>query len=110
MSKDNPQLTASCRCGRVALEAHGRPIMRVSCHCHSCQEAGRQFEQRFARAVLEPDGGTAYVLFRKDRVAFAMGSDRLQEFRLTPGSPTRRVVASCCNSPMFLEFSKGHWL
>ena len=25
-------------------------------------------------------------------------------------SSTRRVVASCCASPMFLDFKKGHWL
>src|SRR5262249_36208097 len=33
------------------------------------------------------------------------GSEHLQ-FRLTPDSPTRRVVASCCNSAMLLEFTK----
>lgn len=34
----------------------------------------------------------------------------LRERRLTPSSPTRRVVASCCNTPVFLEFQRGHWL
>ena len=27
-----------------------------------------------------------------------------------PDSPTRRVVAKCCNSSIFLDFTKGHWL
>jgi hypothetical protein len=30
--------------------------------------------------------------------------------RLKPESPTRRMVATCCNSAMFLDFTKGHWL
>src|SRR3546814_43789 len=38
------------------------------------------------------------------------GSDRLGEHRLTPDSPTRRFVTRCCNSPIALEFTKGHWL
>ena len=35
---------------------------------------------------------------------------RLKEFRLTPTSKTRRVVATCCNTPVFAEFHGGHWL
>jgi hypothetical protein len=34
----------------------------------------------------------------------------LREFRLSEKSPTRRVVAACCNTPIFLEFQHGHWL
>ena len=40
----------------------------------------------------------------------ANGQDYLEERRLKPDSPTRRVVATCCNSAMFLDFTKGHWL
>jgi hypothetical protein len=39
-----------------------------------------------------------------------MGQKYLEERRLKPDSPTRRVLATCCNSAMFLEFTKGHWL
>jgi hypothetical protein len=39
-----------------------------------------------------------------------MGQEYLEERRLKPDSPTRRVVATCCNSAMFLDFTKGHWL
>ncbi len=53
-----------------------------------------------------PDGGTGFVLVRSDRVRCVKGGDKLQEHRLKPDSPTRRVLATCCNSPMFLEFSK----
>jgi hypothetical protein len=38
------------------------------------------------------------------------GQEYLEEHRLKPDSPTRRVIATCCNSAMFLDFSKGHWL
>src|SRR3546814_8177686 len=47
---------------------------------------------------------------RKDRIEWLSGSDRLGEHRLTPESPTRRFVARCCNAPIALEFTKGHWL
>jgi hypothetical protein len=39
-----------------------------------------------------------------------MGQEHLEEHRLKPDSPTRRVIATCCNSGMFLDFTKGHWL
>ena len=109
--KQPKRLSAACRCGKVKLEAVGRPILAASCYCASCQEAGSRFEQlAFASAVLNPDGGTDYVLYRKDRVQCAMGQEHLEEHRLRPDSPTRKVIATCCNSAMFLEFTKGHWL
>jgi hypothetical protein len=40
----------------------------------------------------------------------AEGFPRVEEHRLKPDSPTRRVVATCCNSAMFLDVTKGHWL
>ena len=52
----------------------------------------------------------AEILYRKDRVQCVMGLEHLEEHRLKPESPTRRVVATCCNSAMFLDFTKGHWL
>jgi hypothetical protein len=38
------------------------------------------------------------------------GEALLREYRLKPESTTRRVLATCCNSAMFLEIGKGHWL
>src|SRR6202045_2388273 len=109
--KHQKHLSEICRCGKVRLEAVGRPILTASCYCASCQEAGRQFEQlASAPPVLNPDGGTDFVLYRKDRVECAMGQEHLGERRLRPESPTRRVVATCCNSAMFLDFTGGHWL
>jgi hypothetical protein len=60
--------------------------------------------------VLDSDSGTGVILYRKDRVRCAMGQEYLEERRLKPASPTRRVIATCCNSAMFLDFTKGHWL
>jgi hypothetical protein len=104
-------LSEICRCGKVKLEAVGRPILTASCYCASCQEAGSRFERlAFAPPVLNADGGTDYVLVRKDRVQCVSGQEHLEERRLKPDSPTRRVIATCCNSGMFLDFTKGHWL
>jgi hypothetical protein len=104
-------LSETCRCGKVKLEVVGRPILIGSCYCASCQQAGSRFEQlASAPSVLNPNGGTDYVLYRKDRVQCVSGQAYLREQRLKPDSPTRRVIATCCNSPMFLDFTKGHWL
>jgi hypothetical protein len=103
--------SAICRCGKVKFEAVGRPILTGLCYCTSCQEAGRQFEQlASAPPVLDLDSGTGVILYRKDRVQCVTGQEYLEERRLKPDSPTRRVVATCCNSAMFLDFTKGHWL
>ena len=104
-------LSATCQCGKVKFEASGPPILTCSCYCTSCQEAGRRFEQlTSAPPALDPDNGTGFVLYRKDRVQCVTGQEYLEEHRLKPDSPTRRVIATCCNSAMFLDFTKGHWL
>jgi hypothetical protein len=109
--EDSQSLTASCLCGAVTFETAGSPIMSVICHCTSCRTAGRRIEERpGAPAVLDAVGGTAFLLYRKDRLRCTRGSEKLETLRLKPDSPTRRLVARCCNAPMALEFSKGHWL
>lgn len=101
----------SCRCGQFQLRLERAPILCAECHCTSCRTAGAQLQQLpAAEPVLEDNGGTRFVLYRKDRVFFTRGRELLREHRLTPTSPTRRVVASCCNTPVFLEFQRGHWL
>src|ERR1700748_1375003 len=109
--KQPKHLFAMCQCGKVKFEAVGPPILTGSCYCTSCQEAGRRFEQlASAPPVLDPDSGTSVILFRKDRVQCVMGQEYLEERRLKPDSPTRRVAATCCNLAMFLDFTKGHLL
>jgi hypothetical protein len=102
---------ATCSCQHVAIELSGEPIVAASCYCASCQQAGQRFELDLGTGpVRDNDAGTRYVLYRKDRLRFTSGHDRLQEHRLTPSSFTRRLVATCCNTPMFLDMTKGHWL
>ena len=50
------------------------------------------------------------VLWRKDQLECVRGSERLEGHRLTPESPSRRIVASCCQTPMFGDFTKGFWV
>lgn len=66
--------------------------------------------RRCLTPVLDADGGTDVVLYRKDRVQCVQGGERLEAHRIKPQSATRRMVAGCCNSAMFLEVTKGHWL
>jgi hypothetical protein len=109
--KKHENLFSICRCGKVKLEAVGTPIVTLAFYCRSCLEAGQRLELSVSSPpVLGADGGTDVVVYRKDRVRCVMGAEYFEEHRLKPGSPTRRVVATCCNSAMFLDSTKGHWL
>ena len=67
--------TARCSCGSVEIEALGAPITSAVCYCDSCQAGAREIEALpNAAPVLGPDGGTAYILYRKDRVKYAKGA------------------------------------
>jgi hypothetical protein len=101
----------SCACGKVHIEAEQTPIISTECHCNSCRSAGARLAALPASTpVREQNGGTHYILYRKDRVRIVEGAELLREFRLSDKAPTRRVVATCCNTPVFLEFKGGHWL
>jgi len=103
--------TSSCACGHVQCEAVGAPILCGVCYCVDCQEGGRRIEALpHAARVRDPDGGTPYLTYRDDRFRCVSGDELLVEYRLKPQSPTRRVVASCCNSGMFLKFGPGFWV
>lgn len=111
MGRDMQTQSAACRCGQVAFEVRGAPLVRAICYCDSCRTAGTAFPQASGDSkVVDDDGGTDLVLYRKDRVGPVRRVELLREHRLKPDSPTRRMVATCCNTPMFLEFTKGHWL
>jgi hypothetical protein len=104
-------MSVSCSCGKVECEAVGSPIVAVACYCDDCQQGSRQIEVLpHAPPVRDEDGGTPYLLYRKDRFKCSKGSELLRDLRIREKSPTRRVVASCCNSAMYLDFEKGHWL
>ena len=104
----NPPMTASCSCGSVEFRAFGAPIVSSVCYCDDCQTGARQIEALpDARPVSDPDGGTAYILYRKDRIECAKGGALLKSYKIKESSPTNRVVATCCNSAMFVSFDKG---
>jgi len=101
----------SCACGRVRCEAAGAPIVSAVCYCLDCQEGGRRIEALpNAPLVRDLDGGTPYLTFRDDRFRCLAGEELLEDHRLKPDSHTRRVVASCCNTGMFLKFDPGFWV
>jgi len=110
--KPLPFMTATCSCGAVELKAFGRPIVSNVCYCDDCRKGSEQIEALpNAVAVRDPDGGTAYILYRKDRIACSKGAEFLRSYKLKESSPTNRVVAACCNSAMFLNFDRGpHWV
>lgn len=102
----------ACRCGAVRLEVVGEPILSVECLCTSCRTAAAELEARpGAPRILTATGGTPFVLCRADRVRFADGAvEHLRAHRLHTDATTRRVIASCCDTPVFLQIDHGHWL
>src|SRR5215469_3671439 len=101
-----------CQCGSVELECIGAPITRVVCYCDDCQEGSRQIEALpNARPAQDPDGGTGYVVYRRDRLRPSKGASLLKGYKIRERSATNRVVATCCNSAMFLNFDdRKHWV
>lgn len=107
-------MTASqlaCRCGEVQLTLDGPHIAAVECLCGSCQAAAQTLEALpGAVSILDEKGATPFVMHRKDRLVVSAGHDKLKSYRISHDAGTRRVVASCCNTPIFMELKGGHWL
>jgi hypothetical protein len=100
-----------CSYGSVEYKAIGEPIQTAACHCDDCQRGSRDIESLpNAPRILDSAGGSGYVQYRRDRIECLKGESFLQERRIDGESFTKRVVASCCHSAMFLDFEKGHWL
>jgi hypothetical protein len=108
----NDPVSPQCSCGAVVLALRGAPIGSFACYCDTCQEGSRRIEALpHAPAVREPDGGTEYVLYRKDRVAYAKGQELVKGYKLEQSPKTNRVVATCCNSAMMMRFDDArHWI
>jgi hypothetical protein len=101
-------MTATCACGRVEVKAFDKPIASAVCYCDDCRKGAAQIEALpNAPAVRDGDGGTAYILYRRDRFECASGADLLKPYKLKDRSPTNRVVATCCNTAMFVNFDRG---
>jgi len=103
--------TVACKCNGVKIELTGSPILASVCHCVDCQRGSAQLEHLpGAPKILDRWGGTPYVLYRKDRIRLLQGRELLVEQRIEEEKNTRRIVASCCNSPVLLDFEPGHWV
>ena len=107
-----PHHSSSCACGAVQLETFGPPIDAVACHCADCRAAAKQIEELSgAPPILDAGGGTAFLVFRKDRMRPVQGAQRLRGLKLTPSSATTRYVATCCGAMLYLGFDDGrHWV
>lgn len=107
-----PEVIVSCICGSVALKALGAPITSVICYCGDCQRGSRELVSLpNAAPVQDADGGTAYVVYRKDRVMPVKGAALLKNHKLDAASATNRVVATCCNTAMLMSFDDSrHWV
>ena len=108
----NPSRTAVCSCGSVELEAQGSPIVTAACYCEDCQAGSGQIEALpNAPALLDEHGGTAYVVYRKDRIQCTKGAQFLKAHKVREKTVTNRMVATCCNSAMLMNFDDGkHWV
>ena len=103
--------TLKCTCGKVRIEVEKAPIISAECCCTSCREAGTRLQALpGAPTIMNKIGATRFVLYRKDRASIIEGESELKAFRLSSEAATRRVVAACCNTPVYLEFDGGHWL
>ncbi|MFZ0498170.1 MAG: hypothetical protein WAU49_10685 [Steroidobacteraceae bacterium] len=105
-------MIAVCACGKVEIEAVGTPITISVCYCDDCQEGARQIEVLpGAPPILDTGGGSAYLVYRKDRVSCSRGAELLKPLKIRAMSPTNRVIAACCNSAMMLSFDDDkHWI
>ena len=103
---------ARCTCGSVEFQATGIPITSVTCYCDDCQEGARQIEALpNAARILDSDGGSGYLVYRKDRVHCVKGNQLLRPYKIRERSATNRVVATCCNAAMILNFDDSkHWV
>jgi hypothetical protein len=100
-----------CACGWTRFEAQGAPILVSECLCSSCRAAAdRLAKLPGARNILTSYGATPCAEYGKDRVRLLSGAEHLKEFRLSADAGSRRVVATCCNTPVFLEMKGAHWL
>jgi hypothetical protein len=101
---------STCQCGAVQCEAIGRPIISGICYCDDCRAGAAVVEKLDgAPTIRTDDGGTHYLTFRDDRFTCTQGTEKLIPIKRSANASTARMVASCCNTAMYLKFAKGHW-
>ena len=104
----HPVHTAHCACGAVQITLDAAPIAALSCCCDDCQAAAAELEALDgAPAFREPCGGTPAMLFHKTALKITRGRDKLTPYRLREDARTKRMVATCCNSFLYVAFDRG---
>lgn len=99
-------LALQCECGRVECQSKRPPMLTATCYCDDCQAAAKEIKaDGTGPQVADPDGGTALSLLRIDGFRTVKGAELLVPHQLRKSSPTSRVVASCCNSAMYISFT-----
>jgi hypothetical protein len=105
MTAKNPSHVARCRCGQVEIGAWAEPLVVAACYCDDCQAATERLAASTRRApAVSADGGTEFMVFRRDRIACIRGPENLEAMRLTDATKTRRMIARCCATPMYAGF------
>lgn len=101
-----------CRCGKIQITAIGKPITSVVCYCDDCQNGGKLLNELSSEnKVSDMQGGTPYVLFRKDKIIYDFDKNLLKGLKLKSSSPTNRNYSACCLTPMFINFDDNkHWI
>ncbi|WP_088307878.1 DUF6151 family protein [Novosphingobium sp. B 225] len=108
MSQMLPVHVLRCACGAVECRASGDPIGTAVCYCDDCQAAAHSLAERPGAApAADEDGGTALTLFHRKRFTCTRGADRLEQVKLRSDSATFRMIATCCDSMMYLGFERG---
>ncbi len=108
---ENFEYNSSCNCGKVRFKAFGDPILTGVCYCDDCQAGGRLMESlEGAPDVLDSDGASSTLVFRDDRFECISGEEFLENVSHKDRSWTKRYVATCCNSGMYIKFEPGHWV
>jgi hypothetical protein len=112
MTKTTPNHVAQCRCGAVEIGGWGDPLVVAACYCDDCQAASERLAASANGApAARADGGTEFMVFRRDRIACMRDAENLQPMRLTAASKTRRMIADCCATPMYVSFDdKRPWV
>jgi hypothetical protein len=89
---------ANLECGVLLRRLSGRwSADREVAKCSACPRRRRRHT-------------SSDMSYRDDRFSCVSGADLLVGYKIKDSAPTQRLVASCCNSGMFLKFGRGHWV
>jgi len=88
-----------CKCGTVAIHLRLPPVLRYECCCVDCRKG------LATCAVLrrEPPPALSDNVFFPNALTVVSGTAKLRCLVIKRHYPTRRVVASCCDTPLLAD-------